>query len=60
MAMLKLEQKVEELERGIKELQKELESEKVVLICVLDRIGFNYWVLFETSFFLIFRHKLNC
>lgn len=36
MVMLKLEQKVEELERGIKELQKELESEKVVLICVLD------------------------
>ena len=33
MVMLKLEQKVEELERGIKELQKELESEKVVVMC---------------------------
>lgn len=41
MVILKLEQKVEELERGIKELQKEFESEKVVLICVLDRIDFN-------------------
>lgn len=41
VVLLKLEQKVEELERGIKELQKELENEKVVLICVLDRLDFD-------------------